>query len=449
VTRILVAALLVVTSCAAAPSSPSPVASTPSPSPARATEWTEYHRDAGRTGVGPEVPALTAPKVAWTLGVDGDVYASPLIVAGHVIVATENNTVYSLDLFTGAVIWQVHLGAPVNASSLPCGDVGPVTGITGTPAVDPAARLLYVVAFLSTRHHMLFTLSLVDGRIVSQQDVDPTGSTPAVQQQRGALTVGADYVYVPLGGLYGDCGAYHGYVVAVPRRGGAALWYRVPSTVGAGIWTAAGVTLDSSGNVYAVTGNGASRSTFDYSNAVIELSPDVQSVKSYFAPPNWVALNVSDTDLGALGVTLIPGAALAVGKDGVAYLLRADQLGGVGGQTAKQPLCGGAYGGTAVKGSTVYVPCVDGLYALSIGPNGMNVTWHASHPALGSPILAAGAIWAIEPSSATLYALDPSTGSVVFSTGLPGAQHFSTPAATEGFVVVPAGHSVVAVVTAA
>ena len=392
---------------------------------------------------------MASPSVGWNVGVDGDVYASPLIVAGHVIVATENNTVYSLDLFTGATIWTIHLGAPVDASSLPCGDIGPVTGITGTPAADPATGLLYVVAFLSTRHHMLFALKLVDGSVASQQDIDPGGSTPAVQQQRGALAIGKDYVYVPLGGLYGDCGPYHGYVVAVPRAGGAALTYRVPSARGAGIWTAAGVSIDpSTGNVFAVTGNGASRSTFDFSNAVVELSPDLQSVKSYFAPANWIALNAGDVDLGALGVTLLPGAAVAVGKDGVAYLLNTDRLGGIGGQTSSRQLCAGAFGGTATHRSVVYVPCTDGLYAVSIGPNGMNVVWHASRPAVGSPIFAAGAIWAIDPSSATLYALNEQTGAVVYSTGLPSARHFNTPAATEGFVVAPAGRAVVAVVTA-
>jgi outer membrane protein assembly factor BamB len=390
---------------------------------------------------------LSSPKIGWTANVDGDVYASPLIVAGHVIVATENNTVYSLDLFTGAMIWKIHLGQPVDSSSLPCGDIDPVTGITGTPAADPATGLLYVVAFLAGRHHMLFGLKLVDGTVALQQDIDPSTSTPAVQQQRGALTVGANYVYVPLGGLYGDCGPYHGYVVAVPRGGGAALSYRVPSVRGAGIWNAAGVTLDAAGNVYAVTGNGASRSVFDFSNSVVELSPDLQ-VKSYFAPENWVALNSGDIDLGSLGVTLLPGAAVVVGKDGVAYLLRADQLGKIGGETARRQLCAGAYGGTATIRSVVFVPCTDGLYAMSVGPNGMNVLWRASHPALGSPIIAAGAIWAIEAASATLYALDPSTGSVLYSTGLPSARHFNTPAATEGFVVAPAGRAVVGVVTA-
>jgi outer membrane protein assembly factor BamB len=391
---------------------------------------------------------LASPKIAWTASVDGDVYASPLIVAGHVIVATENNTVYSLDLFTGATIWKIHLGQPVDASSLPCGDIGPVTGITGTPAADPASGLLYVVAFLGARHHMVFALKLVDGTVASQQDIDPTGSTPAVQQQRGALTIGTNYVYVPLGGLYGDCGPYHGYVVAVPRAGGVALRYQVPSARGASIWTAAGVTLDASGNVYAVTGNGASSSSFDFSNAVVELSPDVQKVESYFAPANWIALNAGDVDLGALGVTLVSGFALAVGKDGVAYLLRAGQLGGIGGQAAKLGLCAGAFGGTAVVGSTVFVPCTDGLYAVSVEAGGLRVAWVARHPLLGSPIVAAGAVWAIEPTAATLYALDPSDGKVLYSTALPGAQHFNTPAATEGFVVAPAGRAVEAIAIA-
>jgi hypothetical protein len=85
---------------------------------------------------------------------------------------------------------------------------------------------------------------------------------------------------------------------------------------------------------------------------------------------------------------------------------------------------------------------------MSIGPNGMNLVWHANRPALGSPIVAAGAIWAIEPSSATLFALDQLTGAVLYSTALPSARHFNTPAATEGFVVAPAGQAVVAVVTA-
>ena len=51
---------------------------------------------------------------------------------------------------------------------------------------------------------MLFSLSLTDGAVLSQQDVDPPGSNPSVQQQRGGVTIGASFIYVTLGGLYGD-----------------------------------------------------------------------------------------------------------------------------------------------------------------------------------------------------------------------------------------------------
>jgi outer membrane protein assembly factor BamB len=388
--------------------------------------------------------------VAWTAQLDGDVYASPLIVAGHVLAATENNTVYSLDLFTGAVVWKIHLGEPVDASSLPCGNIGPVTGITGTPAVDTAAGRLYVVAFLRARHHMLYTLSLADGSVVSQQDVDPPGSNPAVHQERGALALGANYVYVPFGGLYGDCGAYHGYVQAVPLAGGPILSYRVPSAREAGIWSPQGATIAPDGSVYVVSGNGDSRTAFDYSNAVIQLSPDLQSVRSYFAPSNWALLNASDTDLGSVGATVLPslGIVVAIGKQGVAYLLKAGSLGGVGGQVASRQVCPGSWGGTAWSGTSVFVPCADGLYALSVSATSIGIAWHAARPVLGSPIIAAGAVWGIEPDSGVLYALNPSTGAVVNTISLGPAQHFSTPAATEGFIVAPAGKSVVAVSTA-
>ncbi len=406
----------------------------------------------------------------WSTAVDGDVYASPLVVQGHVLVATENDTVYSLDLFTGSVVWSRHLGTPVAASSLPCGDIAPVSGITGTPAVDIGGGRIYVVAYLQGRHHMLFGLSLVDGSLLMQQDVDPVGSDPAVQQQRGALAIGSGFVYVPLGGLYGDCGAYHGYVVGVPLAGGVgASVYRVPSSRGAGVWNASGVALDGAGDVYVTTGNSTvASSSFDFSNAVVELSPDLKTVRSFFAPSNWAALDAGDVDLGSLGPALVggrgagggagagagagvgggAGAVVAVGKEGVAYLLKGGALGGVGGQVAARPVCGGAFGGTAVLGSVVFVPCTDGLVAVSVSAGSLSVLWRAAHPVLGSPILAAGVLWAIEPATARLYALDPSDGRVVFTHSLGAAMHFSTPAATDGFVIAPAGRSVVGVLTA-
>jgi outer membrane protein assembly factor BamB len=456
--RIQVAAVVVTLAVAACGGGSSVSSNSPSPNPTAivtnprspsplGADWAQYHGNAARSGVGPSVPALGKPQVAWKIPVDGQVYASPLIVAGHVLVATENNTVYSLDIFTGSVVWNRHLGDPVASSSLPCGNIGPITGITGTPVADTATGRLYVVAFLSGHHHMLFTLSLADGSVLNQLDIDPVDSTPAVQQQRGALALASGYIYIPLGGLYGDCGTYHGYVIAVPEIGtGPVLTYRTPGTREAGIWSPAGATISDSGSVYAVTGNGSSQSSFDYSNSVLKLTPDLR-LQSYFAPSEWKRLNATDTDLGSVGATLLPtmDVVISIGKEGIGYLLGADQLGGVGGQIASAQVCAGAWGGTAWSGPMVYIPCADGLVALSVKPTSFSVAWKVGHPVLGSPIIAAGALWAIEPDSGTLYALDPSSGAQLYSTGLGGAMHFSSPAATEGFIVAPAGTNVVAI----
>lgn len=424
-----------------------------SPSPSLAFDWPEYHQNAARTGVGPGSLPLSSPREVWRNTVDGDVYASPLIVSGHVLVATENNTVYSLDLFSGAVVWKQHLGDPVDAATLPCGNIQPVTGITGTPAADVVAGRLYVVAFLRGFHHVLFTLSLVDGSVVTQQMVDPAGSVPSVQQERGALAIGSGHVYIPFGGLYGDCGNYHGYVVAVPAVGtvvgSPTLVYRTPVAREAGIWSPAGPTISASGSVYVVTGNGSATSSFAYSNSVIELSPDLQ-VRSFFAPSNWRSLDASDADLGSVGATFVSsiGAVVAIGKDGVAYLLSAGQMGGVGGQIASRSVCAGAWGGTAWLGQRVWIPCSDGLVALDVTESSISVAWKAPNPRLGSPVVAAGALWAIEPDSGRLFALDLTSGAVLYDLSLGQARHFSTPAATEGFLVAPAGADVVAYSTA-
>jgi outer membrane protein assembly factor BamB len=225
--------------------------------------------------------------------------------------------------------------------------------------------------------------------------------------------------------------------VGISLDGATAIAYQVPSARGAGLWTAQGPTIAPDGTVYVVSGNATAGGT-DFSNSVIGLAPDLRAVRVHFVPSNWAALNAGDTDLGSVGAALLAnGLVVAIGKEGVAYVIKGGAL------AASQHVCSGAWGGTAWSGSTVFVPCADGLYALGVGSSSISVLWRAG-PQLASPIVSAGAVWAIDPSSATLYALDPSNGSVRYSTSLGAAMHFSTPAATDGFVVAPAGRKVVA-----
>ena len=154
------------------------------------------------------------------------------------------------------------------------------------------------------------------------------GSSPAVEQQRGALALNAGRVYVPFGGLYGDCGPYKGAVVSVAADGSGDLAsYIVPTSRMAGIWNPAGPAVDGAGDLWVTTGNSAGQSTFDYGNALIRLSPELQVI-DYFAPADWARLNAGDVDLGSLGPVLLPGGrVLAVGKAGVAYLVDAGEPG--------------------------------------------------------------------------------------------------------------------------
>lgn len=48
----------------------------------------------------------------FSTAVNGQVYAQPLVIGSHVIVATEDNWVYGLNSVTGAVAWSVSLGTP-------------------------------------------------------------------------------------------------------------------------------------------------------------------------------------------------------------------------------------------------------------------------------------------------------------------------------------------------
>jgi hypothetical protein len=110
----------------------------------------------------------------------------------------------------------------------------------------------------------------------------------------------------------------------------------------------------------------------------------------------------------------------------VAYTLRLDHLGGVGGQVAAHHVCR-AFGTTAVLGSTVFVPCTDGTRAVRISGNGsISVAWHAAVPARGSPVVGGGVVWVVDYAAGTLDALDPATGALRGRVAVGVAPHFAS-----------------------
>ena len=404
--------------------------------------WTTYHEDLARTGVGPAA-GVSGVRAEWSgpTSLDGAVYAEPLVCGDAVYVATEENTVYAINLTNGGVLWETHLGAPVPKASLQCGDINP-TGITGTPVIDLSTGTLYALAFLSPAQHVLFGLSVSNGTVRSRTMADPSGSIPTAEQQRGALALANGYVYVPYGGLFGDCANYRGWVEGIPTEGGANISYQVPTHREGGIWAAGGITVAPNGNLYVATGNGDSSTTFDYGDSVIELSPTLTEL-GYFAPTNWASLNAGDADLGSLAPTLLPnGDVFQVGKQGVGYLLSGANLGGIGGQIYNATVCGGgAYGGTAHDGLTVLVPCTDGLVALTAGTGSFSIDWRTSAFDAGSPIVTGNVTWVVDIDTAQLLGFNLTTGELRFSFPLGSTEHFETPAASPGNLFVGVGNA--------
>ena len=225
--------------------------STSAPAPA---EWPAYHGNALRTGVSDTMPAVTGTLRSSHVGLDGAVYAAPLVVGGTVIAATEGNSVYALSP-TGAVRWRTSLGAPTPLKSLPCGNIDPL-GITGTPVADVASGTVYVVASIGTRvRHDLVALDLATGAIRWRRGVDLPGTDPQAMQQRGALTILDGRVWVPFGGLAGDCGAYKGRLVGVPLADGTPVAFTVPTSREGGLWTPPGASVFD-GRLLVAAGNG-------------------------------------------------------------------------------------------------------------------------------------------------------------------------------------------------
>lgn len=446
--------------------------------------WPVYHRDDAHTGSDPTLPALTRVTAGWTSPTtDDEIFTEPLVYGGIVYVATLNNTVYAFNQADGSLVWSVHLRAPEardpgTAGGPNCGNVVP-QGILGTPAIDPGTARIYVVTLSGVDDlYRLEGLRLSDG--LEQVDTVITTLAPGfnwkIQQQRGALAVANGYVYVPMGGRAGDCGAYHGYIFAVPTSGAAALAPYVTPGQGAGFWAAGGVAVDdSTGKVFATSGNGTASGcdanpdgTPVYENdAVVRLSATLTHEDS-FVPVDWQGNWCgNDQDLGSAGPVIIsPNLIFQTGKWGTGFLLNPKALGGMDGQLYPTPtgsdattdVCRGnhsdaTFASFAYAAPFVYVECEGhGLVALHVDTSAPSFgtcsvscplpDWNAGGTiTFGPPIVAAGAAW-VASDGGGLYVYRAGTGALIYHSAGFGIDRFVTPSEAGGQVFVPS-HTVV------
>lgn len=434
----------------------------------------------GDDGFDPKIRNLSSSPAWDDRSLSGAVYGEPLVYDGIVYVATEGDTVYALAARTGKVIWHLQVGTSVSTSvvdSAPtlgsgCGDIDPL-GITGTPVIDPTGGEIFVAEETQLAgesgwqgiRFRLVAISITTPHVLWERTIDPPHANESAhyyipaQQQRPALTLANGRVYVDFGGLDGDCGQYHGYVVALSSSGsGPLLSYQVPTSREGAIWGTDGGVVSAAGDIYVATGNGSSNSAsdFDEGDSVIELSPTLKRI-GYFAPSDWLAMNENDWDLGSSGPIEVPGTSLLfeAGKPASSgdygYLVREGHLGGIGHSVYTGQACpgGGDFGADAsdVVGGRIYIylACGGGTEALRVttSPVAFHRAWSPSSGSPnGSPIVAGGLVWALDWSNNLLYGMSPTTGHVVVERHTDQLVHFVAPGVGDKMLFVPTSSGV-------
>ncbi len=352
------------------------------------------HNNNFRAGLNNQETALTTSNVnttsfgkLFTLSVDDQVYAQPLVyssltigndVHNAVFIATVNNSIYAYDGDSGFLFWKKNysatgMRAPKNTDMTgACGgayqDFSGNIGIVGTPVIDSASQTMYFVARNIGNgrfYQYLHAVNIVNGSERTGSPVLITASVkgsgdgasnntvsfdPQKNNQRGALTLVNGVVYITFSS-HCDWGPYHGWVLGYNASSLAQqiVYNTTPNGGDGGIWESGmGIAADASGNLYAVTGNGTVGVSNDPTNplnrgeSAMKLVPSngTLTVASYYTPYNFQFLEDNDLDYGCMGSFLIPnGNIFFTGcKDGNIYVLNKDNMGGytVGSNQIKQ-----------------------------------------------------------------------------------------------------------------
>lgn len=441
---------------------------TPTPLP-NAADYLTYHSDNLRSGWSQNETILNTTNVGSmtvknTVSVDGDVLAQPLYISQFpvpgkgtknlVIVATEGDSVYALDADStppGAVVWRRSLGSPQPTSEIGCPDL-PQYGITGTPVIARTgdSATIYVVAATEPAPGTIFTdLHALDAGtgndVVSPIHVAPTwtlsnGMTFKFvnhnQMNRAGLVWANGSLYVAFGS---HCDNHQSntfgwllrYDSSLTQMGAFVTSEDTTANFLSSIWQGGfAPAVDSFGNLFVVTGNGAYDAQTggrNFGESVLKLpstlcaSSPCSIVSSFFTPHDFDNLNLRDLDFGSGGVMLLPNTNLAVamGKASKLFVLNQTSLGGEtptdsGATQVIQDSGNGVWGGPAyfggVGGPWVYYQTGDDVIK-AFKLSGSSLSQTSSGTTVGgyggsSPIVTSngmqdgtGLVWVIERSN--------------------------------------------------
>ena len=401
--------------------------------------------------------------------VDGYVYAQPLYVPNISIqaqnvhnvlyAATEHDTVFAFDADNGAELFRKSLGSAVPANVLPCKDMGPEIGITGTPVIDPTTRTMFVAARSYENGASSFHLHALDITSGNEKPGSPVPISASVaangggsrggnvrfdastQLQRPGLRIVRGQVLVAFGSLC-DRGSFHGWLFAFDKStlSQTAVFMTTPDGHHGGIWQAgAAPAVDTYGNIYVISGDGEfdpSRPRPNFGDSIMKLSLSGSASlepSDYFSPCDQNEMDVENSDLGSSGPILLPdqlgphshllyGAA----KDGTVYLLDRDDLGHFQATSNSQVvqnlphLFAGKVHASAgywrnATGEWLFISSIEGklqafpltrgqLSATPASETAMTFTYPGVTPVISSHGDSDGIVWALENYSGVLHA---------------------------------------------
>jgi len=342
-----------------------------------------YKYDNGRTGqntterlIAPSNVNSTNFGLLFSYFIDGLAWAQPLYVAnvnlptlGYrnvLYVATMHDTVYAYDADGKSTtpIWRRNFtNSAAGITTIPGADFAiwyPENGILSTPEIDSSSGTLYCIAATKENGVHVYRLHALDittgaekfgGPVQIQATVPGTGwasvggqitFNPDVEMNRPGLILLNGVVYSAWGSYANDQGLYHGWVIGYNAQTlqQTTAYLTSPNADAAAIWGGGGaIAADSSGNIYAATGNGAfdgSSGGADFGDSLLKLNPlgSTLAVADYFTPFNQASLNTQDLDLNSGGVTVLPDQpgsfphqVAVAAKDGNMYVLNRDNLG--------------------------------------------------------------------------------------------------------------------------
>ena len=369
-----------------------------------------YHNDAARDGANLLEYALTPENVneksfgkLFSCVTDGlpapqPLWAANLMINGTrhnvVFVATAKDSLYAFDadISPCLTLWSENLldtphGAQFGETPFTFNSEWDQVGIQSTPVIDPKRQIIFVLSKssfgnngITTTYQRLHAINLLSGAempgspILIQGTYPGTGDGSSIitfdarmENQRPGLALVNGTILITWGANPNDSTPYYGWVMGYLYTNEGFVQKAVlnvtPNSGQGGIWMGGSApSVDSNGNIYLITGNGAfdvnnQPPGNDYGDSLLKLSlakspadpTAALSIDQYFTPSDQLTDFTSDYDFGSGGTAVLADTAIANsttashfviggGKDGVLYILNRDSLGGYGDKNALQKI---------------------------------------------------------------------------------------------------------------